>query len=282
MAIEIEKPAPLMLGGKAYYTLTSYDPVPVNVTVLRVTDTDIDFAVASLLATSGGTDADLDDPAWLKEHTPGMSSRDELRAYIRTQLEQLNASMVEEQKQTACAEELARRLKQAVPKSVVAEVRQGVQMSFAQELAQSGITPEQFMAQSGATSAALQASFDEQALRIAEQEAALDSFARERKISVDESEFAQLLGIPAEHYDEFIKQAKAAGQFDRLHDAALHAKAMSAVVSECECTYHHESEEEAAQRIAQVIAMRAAYAEQAAQDDDGDAPAGSDSGLHLV
>ena len=59
---------------------------------------------------------------------------------------------------------------------------------------------------------------------------------------------------------------------------------MSVVVSECECTYHHESEEEAAQRIAQVIAMRAAYAEQAAQDGDGDgdAPAGSDSGLHLV
>ena len=41
-------------------------------------------------------------------------------------------------------------------------------MSFAQELAQSGITPEQFMAQSGATPAALQASFDEQALRIAD------------------------------------------------------------------------------------------------------------------
>ena len=280
MAIEIEKPAPLMLGGKAYYTLTSYEPVQTTVTVPRVTEADIDFAVASLLAASGGSEADLDDAAWLKEHTPGVESKDELRAYIRSELQQLNESIVEEQKQTACATELARRLKQAVPQSVLAEVRRGVEMSFAQELAQSGVSLDQFMAQSGATPADLTASLDEQALRIAEQEAALDSFARERKLSVDESEFAQLLGIPAEHFDEFLKQAKAAGQLDHLHDAALHAKAMGVAVSECECTYHHESEEEAAQRVAQVAAMRAAYVERSAQADD--APAERDSGLHLV
>ena len=285
MAIEIEKPAPLMLGGKAYYTLTSYEPIKLTVTVPRVTEADIDFAIASLLRASGGSDEDLDDAAWLAKNTPGVTSREELRSFIRFQLQALNEGIVNEQKQGHCAAELARRLRQAVPTEVVAQVRRGVQMSFAQELAQSGLTIEQFLAQSGTTPAELEASLNEQALHIAEQEAALDSFARERKLTVDESEYAQLLGIPAEEYESFVKQAKAAGQMEQLHDAALHAKTMGVVVSECDCTYHHETEEEASERLAQVAAMRTAYAEQAAQEasanEQGDGT-GSDTGLHLV
>ena len=39
------KPLPLMADGKPYYTLSSYDPVSVEVLVPLVTDDDIDAAI---------------------------------------------------------------------------------------------------------------------------------------------------------------------------------------------------------------------------------------------
>ena len=70
MAIQFEKPQPLMVGDKAYYTLSSYDPVQVKVTVPLVTDADVTFALATLLAQMEATPEQLSDHEWFAQHFP--------------------------------------------------------------------------------------------------------------------------------------------------------------------------------------------------------------------
>ena len=41
--MELVKPDPLIIGGKAHYTLTSYEPVSVEVEVHNVSEEDVDL-----------------------------------------------------------------------------------------------------------------------------------------------------------------------------------------------------------------------------------------------
>ncbi len=256
MSIEIEKPAPLMVGDKAYYNLTSYDPVVVEVEVPYVSDPDIDLALAALLQEMGGTPASLNDRAWMAEHFDGVTDVAQLRLEVREQLSQMNEAMAEEQKSTKCMEELTKRLRQKVPQAHVSRAREGVQFAFEQQLTVDGLTVDQFLARSRMRPDDLSAMLDAQARQACEQNAALDAYAREKKLTVDEAEIGPLLGIPAENVGDVISQMRAAGQYDQMHDAALHAKAAQAVINECVCTYRHETPEQARARSWQLEELR--------------------------
>ncbi len=275
MAIEFEKPQPLMLGDKAHYTLTSYDPVTITVQVPFTTDEDVEFALDTVLQRMGATPEKLSDSAWLAEHFQGISDADTLRQVIRSQVADMNARFAEQQKVDSAVSQLAKRLQQAIPAAHLARYRQGVQMSFEQQLASEGMTVDQFLTRSGASRAELEQMFDHQAKVAAEQEAALDAYAREKKLTVSEEEFGHLLGIPAGQIDEMVSQAKAAGQYGDLKDAALHAKAAQSVVAEANCTYHHETEAEAHVRVQRAARMREQY-------ERGAAAGGKGTGFELV
>ena len=79
----IQKPAPLMVGNKAYYSLTSYDPVEVEVIVPFITDEEVELALGSLLEDEGGTVENLSDPDWIAKHFEGLRSTDELHRVLR-------------------------------------------------------------------------------------------------------------------------------------------------------------------------------------------------------
>ena len=259
MAIEFEKPQPLMLGDKAHYTLSSYDPVTITVNAPFTTEEDVDLALDGVLRQMGATRENLADSAWLAEHFQGISDAETLRQVIRSQVADMNARFAEQQKVESAVGQLAKRLQQAIPAAHLARYRQGVQMSFEQQLASEGMTVDQFLMRSGATRAEIELMYDHQAKTAAEQEAALDAYAREKKLTVSEEEFGHLLGIPAGQMDEVINQAKVAGQYSDLKDAALHAKAAQSVVAEANCTYRHETEAEARVRVARAVQMREQY-----------------------
>ena len=50
----IQKPEPLVIGNKAFYTLTSYGPVDVEVHVVRTTDEEVELAIQTLVREAGG------------------------------------------------------------------------------------------------------------------------------------------------------------------------------------------------------------------------------------
>lgn len=254
--MDIQKPLPLMIGDKAFYTLTSLDPVEIEAVVPLVTETDIDLALEDLIGQAGGNAHSLDDPAWLREHL-GMDDLKAIRARVREQVIDANYAMLDSQRTALCAIEIAKRLGQSIPPAHLAAVRKQVEMNFMGEVMSGGMDPDTFLAQIGTDRAGLEATLDEQAKVLAEQDAALGAYAQAKKLDVAEEDYPRLLRMPASRVIELVKQAKAAGQAEQVRESALHNRAMELIVAECVCHYRNETPEEAKTRCENTRNMRA-------------------------
>ena len=261
----IIKPEPLRLGDRFFYTLTSYDPVTIEIRVPRVIEDDVDLALEGLIAErcQGRDAADVPTPAtltdeWVAAEYPEIGTVDNLRLALRRQLEQMNAQASEESKGPRCAAELAKRLGQSVPEGEVARVRAQIQQSMAADLAREGMSVNDFMRSAGLPEMSLNAMLDEQAQAAAEQDAALDAFAQERKLKVEDAELPQFLGAPSlDEAQRVIEDARSRGQLEYLRQVATRMKAMRILVAECSCGYVQETLEEAEQRTAEVRKLMA-------------------------
>lgn len=252
--MDIQKPQPLMVGDKAYYTLTSYDPVEIEVYVPSTTDDDVEMALDALLRSAGAGREVLKDADWLRAHF-GTDDLGQIREGVRAQATDTAYDTLERQRQTECAEELANRLAQSIPPAHLAEVRRQLEASFRAQVQASGMRLDDFLAQMGTSQVGLDSSLDEQALSIAEQDAALGAFAQARKLTVEEGDYPRLLRMPASQCQILVEQAKAIGQEDQIRDSALHNRALEIVVAESITHYHYETLEEARERVAQMKAM---------------------------
>lgn len=281
--MSIEKPLPLMVGNKAYYSLTSYDPVEITVEVPYLSDEEVQYALEMTAADMGGTPADLNDPTWLAEHFEGMSSRAEVLVAMRQQLQSMNTNLAEQQKLGKCVEALSARLAQSVPQEHVERAKEAIQARFTQQLQAEGLTPSQFIARSGTSPDQLEAMFDRQARQMAEGDAALSAYAHEKKLKVDEHEYERLLGLPADDLKTVMDQARAVGQLDELREAALRSKAAQIVVAECSCTYEHETPEHARVRMLQYRQMKQMYDQNFGdKEEEADANEDGKTGFKLV
>ncbi len=278
--MSIEKPLPLMVGDKAYYSLTSYDPVEITVDVPYTLDEDVDYVLSMTLQEMGGSLANLSDPAWVSENFEGLSTESQVRDGMRRELEMMNMQMAEQQKLGRCIEALAGRLAQSIPPQHLERAREEIRMRFTQQLQSDGLTPGQFMQRTHTTPAQLDAMFDRQAQQMCEGDAALSAYAHEKKLKADEQEYARLLGMEPDQMKQVIEQARAAGQSDALHEAALQAKAAQIVVAECSCSYRHETPEQAKARVSQYRQMEQMFAD--ADDDEPEQPVSENSGFKLV
>ena len=192
----------------------------------------------------------------------------------------MNSQLAEQQKLGKCVEALSARLCQSIPPQHLEETKQLVRMRFTQQLQADGLTPNQFLERTGTTAAQLDTMFDRQAQQAAEGDAALSAYAHEKKLKVDEQEYARLLGMPPAEAQDIINQAKAAGQADELREAALRAKAAQIVVAECSCTYNHETAAQARARVAQYRQMREMFDRSMADEPEEEEP--DHSGFKLV
>lgn len=271
--MSIEKPLPLMVGDKAYYSLTSYDPVEITVEVPYTSEEDIQYGLEMTVADMGGTPEDLNNPSWLAEHFEGMTTRAQVYEAMRQEMRAMNAQLAEQQKLGKCVEALSARLVQAVPPEHIERTREALRARFTQQLQAEGLTPSQFMTRSGTSPAQLEAMFDKQARELSEGDAALSAYAHEKKLKVDEFEYERLLGLPPEELKKVMDQARAAGQLDELRESALRYKAAQIVVAECSCTYEHETPEQARVRMLQYRQMRKMYeqsfSDEVNEDEDG-------------
>ena len=238
--MEIVKPEPLVIGGHAHYTLTSYEPASVEVTVHDITDEDVEQAIRAAIVQMGGGPERLSDDAWIRDHFEGVHSASELRPAMREELEAMNEEIVDRQLATACAAELAKRLVQNVASEQVAQVRQDIEQTFVMTLRQQGLSLDVFLAQSGGNKAQLDAMFDAQARETAAQEAAVDAWAEKKGIAVSDDELPEVLGIPQDQAKSMIDDLTAAGQLEKLRRTAVRYKAMETIVDECERSFVHD------------------------------------------
>lgn len=254
--MKLIKPEPLVIGGRAHYTLSSYDPVTIEVTVPYITDADVDLSLAAMAREAGGTMADLKNDAWVAENFEGVSNLAELRRYTYDEVRTMASEMAENEKAALCASKLAERLEQSVPQASLEKYGYMVRQSFMSQLAASSMTLEEFAAASGMTRSDVEHMLEAEAEMAAENEAALDAWADHRQLKVSDEELPRLLGLTPSDAEEFLQQANAAGQLANVRQAALRSKALEIVLAECTCTYIHETPAEAAIRNREMRAQQ--------------------------
>lgn len=265
-----------MVDGRPYYTLSSYDPVRIEVYVPQVTDEDVSYALDSMVASLGGTASDLDDPQWLQAHFHGARDLAQLRSAVRSQVSASNNLAVRDQVISQTLAALAARLVQRVPDADVERTREQIRSQADARLRDQGRSLEEHEGELSPLAGLI----DEEALSATEQAAALDALATKRALEVEDDELPDLLGADPEEARRLVGQAREAGTLDEVRRLALRNKACRLAVSEASVEWHRESGREAAERVAQMRAARAARAPQggAARTDN----ARGDAGLRLV
>lgn len=250
--MELVKPEPLIIGGKAHYTLTSYEPVSVTVNVPHVTDFEVDMSLGKLFAEAGGGPDKLTDTAWIRNHF-GVADAQELRSALRSEIAAYTSQMVEEEKTLLCVAELAKRLVQRVPDSTVTQIRDSMRADLSAQLAHDGVSESEIFAQFAAQTDQIEAMFDERAKEMAEQDAALDAWVEHQKLQLDDEEIPVLLGIPDDQAESFMNDLRASSRKEMARESALRIKAMNTIAAEASCAYHHETPEEAQKRVTQMM-----------------------------
>ncbi len=229
--MELVKPDPLIIGGRPHYTLTSYDPVAVEVTVPTITEADVESAMQFAIMQEGGGPERMYDDAWIRDKFDGVHGAAELRDTIRRELQAFNEQMVEQQKMSACASALAERLEQRVPAEQIQRTRQAVEQTFYASLAKEGMTIETFIAQSGARMSDVEAMLNQQAQTAAVNEAAVSAWADKFNVQVSDDELRQLTG--ANDLSQIPER-------EDLRVSARQIKAMNLLMAECSFTYNHQ------------------------------------------
>lgn len=244
------KPFPSHIGDLYLFSLSSYDPVQIEVVVPRVTEVDIDYAIEATLDSMGLGNERLTD-ALVAEKLENVNTIAELREVARKQVGEANMQLVEGSKADRCATELAKRLNEAVPPELVEQVRGVMRQAFEHDLAAEGLTMDEFIEQMGATQEMMDDLFASQAEEAIQEEAALDAYAREKKIGIRDDELAEALELSSKEFDQICLQAQEAGAMDSLRIDALRAKVANILAGECSCIYKNESEEDAQSRMEQ-------------------------------
>lgn len=249
------KPEPLFIDGHYHYTLSSYDPVEVTLTIPHLTDEEVGYGVAGIIAERGWTEDDLPSDAWVAENVEGISTLADLQQAVREELAQINERYVESTKGGLCAEELAKRVEQRVPAASVEQARDTVRQGFEMQAAQNGVNLAQLLAASGMSEHDFERVVDEEARGLAEQNAALDAIVDEYAIYVDETELPAILGLSPKDTKTLIDDARKHGGFDEMMAFARRRCALESVVRDATFAEEHETAEQAARRVAEMRAQ---------------------------
>lgn len=242
MAIETNKPLPLEVNGSYHYTLSSTDPVEIEITTPRTTDEDLNFALERFAFEHGKEASELTDD-WVAGNL-GLATVDALKDTLRKELEHANENQAEAQKLVLTADALASRLEQKIPPEVIAQFKDIVRHNLELDAQRTGLSLPEFMNAMGLQEAAL----DELARVSAEREAAFGAYADAKKIEVEELELANLMGIDQKQAQHVIEQAREKSDLDKLLQDARPKKAANIVSAQAKITYNVESPEAAQER----------------------------------
>lgn len=251
------KPEPLFIEGHYHFTLSSYDPVQITITVPHVSEREVEAELNGALRSRGHAGEEAPSDKWVAEHFEGIESLSALRDAIRAEQERMNQAYSEFSKASLCATELAKRLEQSIPAQLVQTASDSLIQGYQQYTQQQGLPLEAVLSGMGMSPEEFQAMLANQAIELATQEAALDAFADEYAIVADESELPGVLEVSPTMAKQIIEDARAHNALDDLLRVAIRTKVRNILAAEAEVTYEHESAEDAEKRVEQMLAERA-------------------------
>ena len=231
------------------YTLTSYDPVSISVEIPYATADDVQDAMTAMAEREEGTEATIRDASWVKKHL-GYDSLMEFTKAARRKAEQELEEAAMQMRDLYCVAELSKRLEQDPGEELFKPIREDAALRLKFQLDQNSMSLRLFMARNNLDVDSLNKLLDDQAMAEARSQAALAAFAAERGITAEESEWADLLGLPKDVARNLFNKARGTEKYDSYARAAVNAKALRTVVAEADCTIVHETADEARRRVA--------------------------------
>ena len=236
---EARKPDPLYKDGRFCYTLTSYDPVSVEVEVRDVTNEAVDAALQFAMIQMGGGPERLLDDAWIQSKFPGAANSGQLKNMIRAKLEAASAELTRQNKANQCAIVLSERLVEQIPQIYITGLREVVRDTFLTGLVRQEMTVDDYLKESEITMAELEKMINHQTMQTAMQEAALDAWADKFEIVVEDEEVPDLLPAKAPNEKRTLEELVESGRLEEGRISARRVKALHDVIRRSECTYKH-------------------------------------------
>ena len=213
------------------YTLTSYEPVSITVTIPHVTPDDVEEAMYAMAGEKDGNSEDAMSPAWVKKNL----GFDSINAF-RKEASKVAQERIEEEAFGTCAElvsgELGKRLVGEPDEELYKSVREDAALRLKLQLDDMRMSLRAYIERTGTTIEDLNAALDLQANVMAHEQAAIAAYAAENNIVADPVEWPQLLGVPEEELPNFILRAKGMGRYEALCMAATNSKALVQLVRE--------------------------------------------------
>lgn len=235
MAEELKDPE--IINGVAVYTLSSFDSISVEVKVANVNDDDIDEALMGLVSQEGGGLQQLFDNEWIAQKFSDCKNYNDLRSKVVNQLDEVRSNYMSQKRITCILDVLCSRLEQRVPNSEIALTNVRIQQSVESSIYSQGLTVPRFMEMSGISQNEMEKWYEEQAIVVARQQAALSAYARYYNVQVSNSEMFEFVNLPKADAMNMLQEATKRGQLEVIRQSAVNTKALHMLLDESSCEY---------------------------------------------
>lgn len=218
---------------KQKYTLTSYEPVYVVAPEVRIPEEDVRATALKWLEINKckeGEKAQLTD-AFVNSHVDELNSVNDLLIFIRYNMYKDNREAQELADQDVVCKELATRLVEELPASLVEECKYAARMRLEEMLHRNGITVDEYCSHEGVAKDKLYSDVETRAVQSLREDSALSAYADHMNYTLEPEDFYAI--IPGETIEEKAykrRQIEADGRLAGMEEYALKTKALKDVM----------------------------------------------------
>ena len=173
---------------------------------------------------------------WAKD-TLGFKDAAELRERITESVSKQKEDVLPRMKENACLEKLRERLSGEAPQALVEEAESNLLQDFFRQLQHQGVSFDAYLAQENLTSDQFRDDVKKQAADIANQELALDAWARHFEMKATDKQISDEFVLSgAEDPEELEQQWRKSGQLYMVRQGVLRKEALDDVMTKAKVT----------------------------------------------
>ncbi len=232
----------LEIFPKPEVRISDYGPITVKATHPVVTEEEIDQRVAAMAAKGAVTQPDIItgkpkkvpaiiDDKWVRKNVDGCNTVAELRKHLRVAGEKYKADVFEQQKQEMALDVLAQRIVDPIPEETIEAVTDSMMGELANQVAQQGLTIQEFVVQRKVTLDQMRADARAQAENTLLQGAILDEFFRHENLQLQDGDIDVALATIAPGLEEQARESlEKNGFMFTVEETARRMRSMRAIM----------------------------------------------------
>lgn len=215
------------------FTLSDYGPLEISLPPLPLaSDEDVDAQLAgyaaSMAAASAGEGAVELTDEWVRATFEGLESLDQLRAYVRADLEREARRALDDLKLQRCADALVRRVEGEIPAAILDAAVASSRDHYLARLRAAGTNKVQYMREHGIDEARFEEMMRDDIRRQMLVNIALDKMAQATGTVVANAEITEYLAC--EDPERFVEELQEKGRVEDARKAAARVKMMRRLV----------------------------------------------------